>query len=369
MPTSTSRSCLRVVIVAALVFLTAAVGLAVWAYRTYGPLPIREAPAKHRLPFLDGAETVAYSPDGRRLAAGGKFGIKVWDSATGQVVWEWTQFPSAAQTVRFSPDGSQMVVLCGNGQLNLRDANTGELRSVLQPDESDPGGAAFLKVDTDTSPRSSSSACFSPDGRWLATGHYYRSYPHGVAGEVRVWEVATGRRVRTIETPVGVMSVAFSPDGEWIATGEADRKSRAWEAGTGRKVRDFPPGGSEAGIAFTHSGREVVYAGGWCLEENPATVWDLKAEAARPLAGGRQGYAAYVRSQAVSADGRRLALGELVKDQPRRGGYRVRVWDLGSGNLLADYDFPTEVKALAYSPDGRELAAACGGEVRVCDVP
>lgn len=368
MPAPSSRSCLRVVIVAAVLFVTAVVGVAVWAYREYGPLPIREAPAKHRLPFLDGAETVAYSTDGRRLAAGGKLGIKVWDSATGQVVWEWTQNPSVVRAVRYSPDGGRLAVLCTSGHLTLRAAGTGAFQMAIQPSEPDRP-AAFVGPDTDTSPRSSSSACFSPDGRWLATGHYYASFPHGVGGEVRVWEVATGKQVRTIETPVGVMSVAFTPDGRWIVSGEAIGKARMWDSSTGQKVRDLSPGGGETEIAFIRSGREVVYAGGWCFEESPATVLDLNTEATRSLTGGRPGYAVYVRCMAVSADGRRLALGELVKDHRRRGGYRVRVWDLGSGELLADYDWPAEMKALAYSPGGRELAVACGNEVRVCEVP
>src|SRR5574341_374671 len=52
---------------------------------------------------------------------------------------------------------------------------------------------------------------FSPDGKYFVTGSY--------DGNVKLWDVATGREVRTFTGHFRqVIYVSFSPDGQYIAT-------------------------------------------------------------------------------------------------------------------------------------------------------
>ena len=67
---------------------------------------------------------------------------------------------------------------------------------------------------------------FSPDGRFIATGH--RDH------DARLWSARTGRLLKVLEGHEGqVIAVAFSPDSKLLATGASDGSARLWNAADG----------------------------------------------------------------------------------------------------------------------------------------
>src|SRR5215471_7962037 len=76
---------------------------------------------------------------------------------------------------------------------------------------------------------------FSHDGRLIATSSGSRG-----DGSVKLWEVLTGRQLRTLLGHVGgVSAIAFSPDGRWLASGGEDDTILIFDVVTGAEVRHF----------------------------------------------------------------------------------------------------------------------------------
>ncbi len=131
--------------------------------------------------------SVAFSPDGRMLAAADFEDVVLWDLAKQR----GRTLPTGAWSVAFSPDGELLAT--GSTVTRLWDAGTG--RPVSQP----------LRGHSPVE-----SLAFSPDGRTLASG--------GWGVPVRLWDVASRRELGAPLTAYGyVASLAFSPDGSVLA--------------------------------------------------------------------------------------------------------------------------------------------------------
>ncbi|XVQ11617.1 WD40 repeat domain-containing serine/threonine protein kinase [Spirillospora sp. CA-255316] len=185
------------------------------------------------------------------------------------------------------------------------------------------------------------SMAFSPDGRAMTTG----------AEVVRFWDLATGRETRSLatqgrtgnDTPLYAMAV--SPDGSHLATDGPDGNALLWNAATGRIVRTFTGGAGNA-LAFTADGRALVGAG------RTVRLWDVAGgEVIRTFTG----MAGAADSIALSRDGRLLATGGDASP--------AVLWDLATGRKIREFlGAGKSAGPIAFSPDGKLLASAPGFE-------
>ncbi len=169
-------------------------------------LATRAELAPLRLP-LRSARVVAFSPDGRRLAAGGDDPkVVIVDANSGELLAELSGFTGRIQSVVFSPDGRQILTAGQDPTLRLWDSETGRLVRTF--------AGHSLEV---------LAAIFHPDGTRIASGGHDRS--------ICVWDTATGEElVRLPGHSSYVFSLAFSPDGETLVSGSGDSTVRLWDA-------------------------------------------------------------------------------------------------------------------------------------------
>jgi RNA polymerase sigma factor (sigma-70 family) len=219
-----------------------------------------------------GVSQVAFSPDGKTLAAGGWDGTaRLWDVVAGSElrVMKPAPEPGAREkgivdTVAFSPDGALLAVAGHDGAISVWDTATGEERQRLRGHDHVVWSVAF-----------------SPDGKLLASG--------GLDMTVRLWEVATGKEVHRLTGHSGwVLSVAFLPDGQSLLSGAQDTTALLWglspTAGAAR-AKALPPADIErlwADLAGADAPR--AYRAGWALAEAPGQAVPFLEKQLRPVA-------------------------------------------------------------------------------------
>jgi WD40 repeat protein len=277
-----------------------------------------------------GSTSVAYSPDGRRLA------MTVWDStvrvkdaASGQELLTLTGHTGPISGMAFSPDGTRLASSSFDKTVRVWDAATGQELLTLT------GHTDIVK-----------SLAFSPDGRQLASA--------GGDQTIRVWDAASGQELLALQGHTGhVQGVAFSPDGRRLTSAGADKTVRIWDARSGQAQRTLKGHtGPVSAVAFDPDGRKLVSAG----NDEAIRVWD--AASGQELLSVK-GHTGPVSGVVYSPDGRQLASAGWD--------HTVRVWDSTSGRKLRTFLGHTgEVIAVAFRADGRTLASSSqDGTVRV----
>ncbi len=354
-----------------------------------------------------GAAGVAYSPDGARLASIGALGdVKVRNSSTGDLVFS---LPAAENefgySIAYSPDG-KLLAAALKDKIVLIDPIRGEEMFVLNGlVEGAPNNEAvhisfspdsrYLAIANmngtpqiwDLSTRAAlfslvghagpcDGIAYSPDGTLLATSDD--------TGMVKIWEAANGKEKLTLAHSGNVHSVAFNQDGTRLASASEDGTIKVWDPATGEEVMDFSGASGFYTVTFMPGGTRLV-AGS---QDGTTKVWDIgSGDQLLNLAGNTS----TVVCVSASPDGTRIATSGYdgsIKIWDTTPGHEVntleahqatvwdvayspdgewaasasedgtlKIWDASTNSLLREYSPGVGLTSLAFSPDGRLLAA------------
>lgn len=279
---------------------------------------------------------LAFSPDGKALAAGASDGsVRLYSAADGRELWRSTAHAGSVWGLAFSPDGRVLASAGEGALLRLHDPRTGAPRRTIRPGRLAVSHLAFL-----------------PDGRLAGAGDL---------GNLELWDPDSGVNVRSLTRHDSRLEgLAVSPDGRYVATSSRGGRLFLWDAASGRPVLERRAGRPYAyDLAFAPDGRSL-----FARDRNSDALYRVDVpgggrEERLPLGGGVE------KALAVPGSG----LFGLAVSDARGEGWSLELFDPAGGPRQTVFRGRTDAgPVLAFSPDGR-LVASAGGAGRGVILP
>jgi WD40 repeat protein len=189
---------------------------------------------------------LGFSPDGKKCVSTGGPITKVWDTATGKLLWDVPNYN--AEETHFTPDSKYLIAAPGGGQNEWRiwKADTGKRARDLHPPKgyvwmfavSPDGQSLLLPTETDyvlwdiknarerhrwPGAIQSGRGVFAADGQSIVT--------HDTI--LRRWDIKTGKNLYADVSTQGhvapIRKMFFAPDGKRLISIADDRTARVWD--------------------------------------------------------------------------------------------------------------------------------------------
>jgi WD40 repeat protein/beta-lactamase regulating signal transducer with metallopeptidase domain len=268
---------------------------------------------------------VAVSADGKTIAVAGGDVVQLYEVQTGKELRKIQGITVGLVALLFSPDGKTLAGRGSDSGVTLWETDTAkELQKIKAPVQhfDRANQVVAIRAGGNDTP----GITFTPDSKSVIVVTT-EVKDQSVASTVKFWSVATGEEVRDLKGPLGVVSaVAISPNGKTLVY-VAGPTLRAFDLASGDVLYETRMSAPTAALVFSPDSKRLAVTS----RLQQARVYD-------------------------AADGKELyGLGEAAAN-------RV----LGGGVVFAGaLPMNPEVRTLAFSPDGKSIATATGGTLRL----
>ena len=177
----------------------------------------------------------------------------------------------------------------------------------------------------------------------------------------RAQQIANDEVVLQIGHAGAVITAAFSPDGNQLLTGSEDGTAVLWEVASGRRLRTFVADGQVQAVAFHPEGRRLFIAS----SDGAVSLWDAaENRKLREFWGSRCQF----RNLVLGPEGGSFLTTYWAETQDAHVAGAI-VWEVATGRRLIKLgDRARPVDTALFHPSGKNLLALFGGETVVFDL-
>ena len=288
---------------------------------------------------------MAFSPDGKYFAVSTWIGLWLYELPSLSPIALWDTERGKTGSVRFSPDGSQIVTHTFDKNVKIWDTER---------------GVCTTEIDDYTKSGLSSNPVFSKDGQRLAAANCRMK-----KGKIYVWCPHTGTKVREteVQSPYDVYPLCFSPNLSLLAGKNNEQKNRdkdigdgdsitIWHVETGEQIADIT-GHPEPVRRFCFSPCGQFLAAG--NSHGTIHVWDATSGKLEMT------YSGYAESEMYPYF---LPKGELITAAVSER--KVEIWNVEKGEKLDEFEYRgSRYNEVRFSDNGTQLAVAVDSEIKI----
>ncbi len=152
-----------------------------------------------------GVDTLAITPDGRKVVSSSGNTIRIWDLESGKCQHTLDGHPGGTvEVIAITPDGQRVLTGSTDSSVFIWELANGKCLHRL---EGHSGPVNKIMI--------------TPDGRRVITGSWDNS--------LRIWDLADGKLLQILRTNSGkVSALALTPDGDQVITGGEENTLMVW---------------------------------------------------------------------------------------------------------------------------------------------